>query len=106
VIEQKEEFLVDQEMKDKIVGCFSIKVKMADGKEISLPSPARFLELQDIKNPEDIVEITRNILAGNKQLAREIVSKHKSKKDEIEFIVETYSEVIFQFVMLSVHYKE
>ena len=99
---------MDQETtdnKDNIVGGFSVKISCREGKSKTLPSPARFLELQGIKDKEDIVTITRCTLTGQHYVIDNLLKEGYNKsEDEIKFIRTTYSDLIFKFVLLSVEY--
>jgi hypothetical protein len=94
---------MEQEATDKHPGTFNIKINFDNVRYKTLPSPARFLELQGVKDAEDIERITRASLIGDKAQISEILKDKYSKNDtEVEFIRITYNELLFKYVMESV----
>lgn len=91
---------------NKVVGAFSIKIACAENKYKSLPSPARFLELQSITNKEDIVNLTKYTMTGNEVGFKAILisGEYNKSTDQAEFIWKTYNDLIFKYVIESVSY--
>ncbi len=81
----------------------NVKINYDGVKTKTLPSPSRFLELQGIKDRDDIEELTKNVLRGEKKFFEDRIRKNYSKEDkDIEFLWMTYNDLIFRFVVLSV----
>lgn len=97
---------METEIKDKeVLGSFSVKIDFDGVKTKTLPSPARFFELQGIKDVEDIKNLTNWVLTGNKAPFDHLLQeKYKKFDDACDFMWYTYNEVIFKFVEQSVNY--
>lgn len=97
---------MEMETPEKKLVSFTVNVICGEGHEKKLPSPARFLELNGIKEPEDISDLTRYSLTGRKSMMLELLKVNYNKsEEESEFIAKTYSEALYQFVMLAVNYN-